>query len=131
MIIKESIHRFIIKMYYVILIALRKYPTPEELMERAKTHAEEFATVAKENAMEASGKVAGAGRMVAEAGQKAAQIVKENVADGLEKGRLGMKGVFSSANETAELVADYVEEEAEEWRSLYSRDWHGDGDGEV
>jgi hypothetical protein len=35
-----------------------------------------------------------------------------------------MADAVERANETAELVADYVEEETEEWRSLYGTGLH-------
>ena len=131
MLMKDLVYRFIVQAYYLFLVLLRRYPTPEELIERAKMQAEEFANVAKENAADAAEKVKEAGEGVVsgavEGGKKAADSL------GVNEGPSGLKSTLSSVgstmNETAELVGDYVEDEAQEWRSLYRWFWEKVKDG--
>lgn len=119
MIVKDLVHRFIIKSYYILLIVLKKYPSPEKLMDRASEQASEYASVAKENVIESASKVKDS--IVDTAAQ-----AKDGAGSALAKGKTGATSMWNSANETAEMVGDYVEEEAEEWRGLYSNTWHWD-----
>lgn len=113
MLVKQSTHRVIIKLYYLLssLSALVSHrPNVRELLERADAQRVEYFDLARERAKETTA-VAGVG--FSQVGEVA-------------------RGAVGRANETAELVADYVEEEAEEWRSLYARglwgrDWDGGG----
>ena len=113
MILKELVHKFIIKAYYLLLIVMRRYPSPEELMQRAQEQASEYASVAKDNAIDTATEVK-------DNVLSATAQAKNNASSVLEKSKVGTNKLWDRANETAELVHDYVEEEAEEWRSLYS-----------
>lgn len=50
MLTKDAVYSVIVKSYYLLLYALRRYPTPEELIERAREQAEEYAEAAREGA---------------------------------------------------------------------------------
>ncbi|KAI9852265.1 MAG: hypothetical protein M1838_001307 [Thelocarpon superellum] len=43
MIVKESVHRLIIHAYYILLKALRRYPTPEQLAQKARERVQDAA----------------------------------------------------------------------------------------
>lgn len=108
MIVKQYVHRLIIHAYYILSLmvarlrskGLKAGAQTEKLIDRAREQRVEYFDLARARAME----------MVREA-----------------KGKAGLGGTMAGlgsdlvgkANETAELVADYVEEETEEWRSLY------------
>ena len=81
--------------------ALKAGAQTEELLERAREQRLEYYDLARNRAEE----------RVREAKDKA---------EGMIGAVTGLGGeLVGNANETAELVADYVEEEAEEWRNLY------------
>lgn len=117
MIIKDIVHRSIVKSYYIMLILMRKYPTPEELMQQARVQASEYADVAKQNALDTA-------TQVKDSAVDTATQVKDNASSVLEKGRATASDLWNSADETAEFVGEYVEEESEEWRKLYTSHWH-------
>ena len=119
MIVKQIVHRFIIKSYYILLIMMRKYPTPEQLMQQANQQASEYADVAKQNAVDTA-------TQIKDHVVDTARQAKDSASSVVEQSKSGASNLWSSANETAELVGDYVEEEAEEWRSLYSSHGHWD-----
>jgi Mitochondrial carrier protein len=109
MIVKQYVHRFIIQAYYVLsLVAarlrskeLRKGAHAERLLERARDQRFEYYDLARHRA----------GERFRDAKEKA---------DGIRSAVADLGGqLVGKANETADLVADYVEEETEEWRSLY------------
>ena len=111
MIVKQMIHRMIIQAYYVLSVIvsqLRRRAKPEKLEQRAREQSYEYYDLARVRALE---KVM-ATKDQLQTSQKGDSGALSNIAD-------GVKGVMDRANETAELVADYVEEEAEEWRTLY------------
>lgn len=53
MIVKEAVHRVVIRLYYTILKLLRKYPSPQELAEMAMDRVEQVANEAEEKAQQA------------------------------------------------------------------------------
>ncbi|KAI9926420.1 hypothetical protein MW887_004185 [Aspergillus wentii] len=140
MLAKDAVYSIIVKAYYLLLIALRKYPTPEELIERAREQAEEYAEAAREGAKDLVEKTKAGTEEALEnhAGNVAADgtsntmpgnTASGNVNDGVESSS-GFRVPHDPAldvetNETAELVGDYVEDEADEWRSLYHWFWEG------
>lgn len=113
MLVKQSTHRVIIRLYYLISslsTLISKRPNVGALMRRGDVQRVEYFDLARERVKD-SAAVAGAGL----------HRVKATAVD-----------VMGRANETAEMVADYVEEEAEEWRTLYTKglwgsDWEGEG----
>ena len=52
MIVKEQAHKLVIRLYYILLKLLRKYPSPQELAEAAKGQAGELVAVAAGGAKE-------------------------------------------------------------------------------
>lgn len=128
MMLKDLVRAFSIRCYHVSLKALRRYPSPEELIERARLQAEELADTAKEQVTLAGEKVADTGKDVAgkvvDGGQKAAASTVDNVATAAQNVR-----PINYMNETAELVGDYVEDEGQEWKRMYYWLWRkGKGD---
>jgi hypothetical protein len=111
MLTKDVVHSAIVQSYYTLLVLLRQYPSPEELLHRAREQAEEYADAAREGVQDLS------------------ESIKERAGEAVEK----FTSVSSDAsdslpsvddtNELAEMVAEYVEDEAEEWRSLYHWFW--------
>jgi Mitochondrial carrier protein len=108
MIVKQYVHRFIIQAYYVLSLVAARLRSKElngahaeRLLERARDQRFEYYDLARHRA----------GERFRDAKEKA-EGIRGAVAD------LGGQ-LVGKANETADLVADYVEEETEEWRSLY------------
>jgi hypothetical protein len=93
MVAKQIVQRFVIKMWYLFGVIMRRY--------RGKLGGDRLRTKAREN-------VEYFNLAMARAGEKLEEGVKETVDWGKDK-----------ANETAEFVHEYVEEEVGEWRSLY------------
>ena len=115
MLVKQAIHRLIVQAYYIFSIIISRYrgrASLEGLAQGAKQQSYEYYDLAKTRALE---RVAAAKEELAEAQNGAARFV-DSVKGGM---RGAVDSVMDRANETAELVADYVEEETEEWRSLY------------
>jgi hypothetical protein len=131
MLAKDAVYASVVKSYYLLLIALRRYPSPEELVERARKQAEEYAGAASEGVKDVAGKAkAGAAEALDNhAGNAAVDMTSsaENAAkhgvDSSSGERVPWDSVLSDSNETAELVGDYVEDEDTEWRSLYHWFW--------
>ncbi|KKK12400.1 hypothetical protein ARAM_002325 [Aspergillus rambellii] len=110
MLVKDAVYAGIVRGYYLLLIVARRYPSPEELLERAREQAEEYAEAARD----------GAKGLVEKARSGAEDVLDAhtgNVAVDMTSNTspIDMDGLAS--NETAELVGDYVEDEAREWRS--------------
>jgi Mitochondrial carrier protein len=109
MIVKQYVHRLIIQAYYMLNLVVAQLRSKglkagrqtEELLERAREQRYEYYDLARSRA----------GERVRETRERAGGLVGA-AAD------LGEQ-LVGKANETAELVGDYVEEETEEWRSLY------------
>ncbi|KAL4977617.1 mitochondrial carrier domain-containing protein [Aspergillus desertorum] len=116
MLAKDAVYAGIVRAYYLILILSRRYPSPEELLEAARERAEEYAEAARE-------------------GAKALAETAKSSTDEILNSRTGSVAVDMTSNtnpvdvdalgsnETAELVGDYVEDEAREWKSLYHWFW--------
>lgn len=117
MLAKDAVYSAIVQSYYLLLVVLRRYPTPEELIERAREQAEEWADAAREGARDLADK----------ARQESGDILASqpgNVAvDMASTSGPGSVDFWADSNETAEMVGDYVEDEAAEWRSLYHWFW--------
>ncbi|KAL2870640.1 putative mitochondrial carrier protein [Aspergillus lucknowensis] len=120
MLAKDAVYAAIVRSYYLILILTRRYPSPEELLERARERAEEYAEAAREGAKELAGKAKGGTEEVL--GSHTG-----NVAVDMTSNTCPIDVDALASNETAELVGDYVEDEAREWRSLYRWFWEKDG----
>ena len=109
MILKQYVHGFVIQAYFVSSLVVARLQSrglkagaqTEKLVERAREQRFEYYDLARNRASE----------RVQEAKRKV---------DGIVGTVTGLAGGFGGkANETAELVADYVGEEAGEWRNLY------------
>lgn len=117
MLAKDAVYSIIVQSYYLLLIALRRYPTPDELIERARQQAEEWAEAAREGARDLAEKVKDTDASVLD--HNAGNVAVEMSSSGPVPPTLDLP----EGNETAELVGDYVEDEATEWRSLYHWFW--------
>jgi hypothetical protein len=111
MLTKDVVHSAIVRSYYILLVLLRRYPSPEVLLQQAREQAEEYADAARE-----------AGRDLSQS------IIGQTGADSLGKTPIhtdpsSALPSITDTNELAEMVAEYVEDEAEEWRSLYHWFW--------
>ncbi|KAB8231000.1 putative mitochondrial carrier protein [Aspergillus alliaceus] len=117
MLAKDAVYSIIVQSYYLLLITLRRYPTPDELVERARQQAEEWAEAAREGARDLAEKV----------NDTDATILDHNpgnvAIEMASSGRIPPAMDLPEGNETADLVGDYVEDEATEWRSLYHWFW--------
>ncbi|KAJ5826363.1 Mitochondrial substrate/solute carrier [Penicillium riverlandense] len=144
MLAKDAVYASIIKSYYILLIVLRRYPSPEELLDRAREQAEEYAEIMREEAKDLaerakdgaedalsmhSGAVTVDMTSDANAAAVAAEAARSQGASGGVDASSGLK-VSSmpdgAVNATAELVGDYVEDEATEWKSFYHWFWDKD-----
>jgi hypothetical protein len=93
MVVKQAVQRFVIKLWYILSVLSRRYRRriSGERMKKRATETVEYYNLA-----------------MARAGEKIEHTVKETVEWGRQK-----------ANETAEYVGEYVEEETEGWREAY------------
>jgi hypothetical protein len=140
MLAKDAVYASIIKSYYLLLMLARRYPSPEELMERAREQAEEYSEVAREGARDLAERTKeGAEELLnANPGHVAVDMTSSSsgAADAAGNANHGIDAssgikvpgtpVPDEVNETAELVGDYVEEEAAEWKSFYHWFWEKD-----
>jgi hypothetical protein len=111
MLTKDVVYSAIVQSYYVLLVLLRRYPTPEELLQRAREQAEEYAEVAREGAKD-----------MVDAVKENATIPGSMSVD-MTSNAASPSYAPDDANELAEMVGEYVEDEAKEWRSLYHWFW--------
>lgn len=130
MLAKDAVYASIVKFYYLILIVSRRYPSPEELLARAREQAEEYTEIVREGAEEALKSHSGgvAVDMTSSAAAAAATAAKNaSSAHGVDASS-GFKvpHIADEINETAELVGDYVEDEAAEWKTFYHWFWDKD-----
>lgn len=136
MLAKDAVYALIVKSYYLLLVILRKYPSPEELIEGARKQVEEFAEAASDGAKDVAEKAkAGAEEALENHPGNVSVDMTSNAANSAKAGVEASSGVdassgygvpvdsFPDANETADLVGDYVEDEAAEWRTLYHWFW--------
>ena len=90
MLAKQAIHRFVVRLYYVLAVLVSRYKgktNPVSLAERAKNRSVEYYDLA-----------------IARAG------------DRVEEGK---KMVMGRATDMADFVGEYIPEEGEEWKDLY------------
>lgn len=73
MLVKDAIHKFIIRLYYTVLKLLKRYPSPQELAQQAKVRAETVIGSASDQASEAAKTVSNGTQSVMEKGQQVAQ----------------------------------------------------------
>lgn len=130
MLAKDAVYSSVVKSYYLFLIVLRSYPSPEELVERARKQAEEYAEAASEGVKDVAEKAkAGTEEALESHSGNVSVDMTSNAEETAKHGVDSSSGYevpsdpYSDSNETAELVGDYVEDEATEWRSLYHWFW--------
>jgi hypothetical protein len=144
MLAKDAVYASIIKSYYLLLMLMRRYPSPEELIERAREQAEEYTEIAREGARDLAERAKeGTEEVLAGTSGGVAVDMTSNSANAAEATdaakEAGTHGIDASSglkvpasqfsdevNETAELVGDYVEDEATEWKSFYHWFWEKD-----
>ncbi|KAF4157412.1 hypothetical protein CNMCM6069_005631 [Aspergillus lentulus] len=125
MLAKDAVYSLIVQSYYLLLIVLRRYPTPEELLQRAREQAEEFAEAAREGARDLAEKAKEGAEVMLEhhPGHVSVDTASNAGASGVDAStgyRVGSDGPWSDTNPTAELVRDYVEDETTEWREWFA-----------
>lgn len=69
MIVKEAIHKLVIRLYYAILKLLRKYPSPQELAETAKQQAGQMTDILGEKTQHAAASARNGVQAAAETGK--------------------------------------------------------------
>lgn len=140
MLAKDAVYASIVKTYYLLLIVLRRYPSPEQLLDRAREQAEEFSEVAREGARDLADRTRqgaeealkhhSGGIAVDMTSNPAAAVTaagSRKAAHGVDASSgLKVPSLPDEINETAELVGDYVEDEAAEWKSFYHWFWEKD-----
>lgn len=92
---------------------MKKYPSPEELIVRARLQAEEYAEVAREGAKEVAESVK----------EGVSSVTTPNASVDMSSNAPPEFSPFEETNELAEIVGEYVEDDAAEWRSLYHWFW--------
>lgn len=142
MLAKDAVYASIIKSYYLLLMLGRRYPSPEELIERARERAEEYSEITREGARELAEKTKeGTEQLLnANSGNVAVDMTSNSAgaADAAGSANHGIEAssglkvpnssISDEINETAELVGDYVEDEAAEWKRFYHWFWDKDHD---
>jgi hypothetical protein len=113
MLTKDIVHSSIVHTYYTLLILMKKYPSPEELIVRARLQAEEYAEVAREGAKEVAESVK----------DGVSSVTSPNVSVDMSSNAPPEYSPFEETNELAEIVGEYVEDDAAEWRNLYHWFW--------
>ncbi|KAJ5633705.1 hypothetical protein N7528_001547 [Penicillium herquei] len=123
MLAKDAVYGSIVKSYYMFLVLLRRYPSPEELIERAREQAEDQGGAEDALDNHSGGMAVDMTSNAATTMAAAAQDAKHGV-----DASSGFKvpPMPDEINETAELVGDYVEDEAAEWKSFYHWFWDKD-----
>ncbi|OJD23447.1 hypothetical protein ACJ73_05196, partial [Blastomyces percursus] len=96
MLAKDTMYRLVVRAYYLLLRMVRRYPSPEELIVRARARAEEIAEDMRE----------GAGELAVKAGEKAGDVKGAVV-----KGMTGMSGMGTGG--AAGIVGKVAEGTAE------------------
>ncbi|EEA22496.1 hypothetical protein TMatcc_001344 [Talaromyces marneffei ATCC 18224] len=114
MLTKDAVHSTIVQIYYILLILIKKYPSPEELIVRARLQAEEYAEVAREGAKEIAESVK----------DSVSSVTSPNVSVDMSSNAPPEYSPFEETNELAEIVGEYVEDDAAEWRNLYHWFWN-------
>lgn len=113
MLSKDALHSSIVKSYYAVLILLNKYPTPEELMVVAREQAEAYAEVAREGAKDLAETVK----------ERTPSLTSSNISVDMTS-NAPEYSPFEETHELAEIVGDYVEDDAADWRTLYRWFWN-------
>ncbi|KAL3479339.1 mitochondrial carrier domain-containing protein [Aspergillus californicus] len=118
MLAKDAVYAAIVRAYYLLLIVTKRYPSPEVLLEQARERAEEYAEAVREGAKDLAEKAKSGTDEVLENHSGNVAIDMTSNAHPADVDAMGV-GPGAGSNETAELVGDYVEDEASEWRTLY------------
>ncbi|KAI9795324.1 MAG: hypothetical protein M1833_007236 [Piccolia ochrophora] len=101
MIVKETVHRMIIKTYYLILKVLRRYPSPQELALQIREQAEDTASTIGEKSQQATGAVREQSSHLVEQGREMLQSGKGSADEMLEQGKTQGDGVIASGRDAA------------------------------
>ena len=106
MFMKEAVHKVVIQFYYAVLKLLKRYPSPQQLADMAKEQAQHAVESAQ----------TGVGAAV-DSTRTAVDSMSEQVAETMEQlykeGKDMASSVLTDANETADLLADYIGEETD------------------
>ncbi len=125
MLVKDMVHKSIIRLYYAILRLLQKYPSPQELVEKAKEGAQQNLESVRSGAQTAVAN----GRELAERGSNIASNAWEGAKTAVQSGGESVKSGTTSA---AEQVSDKTsgtynkgKEVAEQGSNMASNAWEG------
>ncbi|KAJ5899638.1 Mitochondrial substrate/solute carrier [Penicillium taxi] len=124
MLAKDAVYASIVKMYYLLLVILRRYPSPDDLLARAREQVEEYSEIAREGARDLAERTRESAENVlaSQAADKSTSFAVASAKVGIDA-MSSLKGRPDEVNETAELVGDYVEDEAAEWKTFYHWFW--------
>lgn len=107
---KDAVHSLIIKSYYSLLVFLDRYPSTDELLSRARDRSEDLYEAARSRRKDNAGNVID---------------TNENIPSH------AFEDTEPEAEETAEMVHEYVEDDAKNWKSLYHWFWEKTGNGKA
>lgn len=123
MLMKESIHKLVIQLYYFILKAVRRYPSPEELAHaanekigEAKEAVVEAASDAKDKIVEVAGGAKDALNSTVNTSEKDGwmkapdQLLSKTVEHATELYKKGTEDILWSRREAADFLDDYIPE---------------------
>lgn len=115
MLTKDAVYSVIVKSYYLLLYALRRYPTPEELIERAREQAEEYAEAAREGAKDLAEKAKNGAEEILESqpGHVAVEGTSQNVSGPAAEDTAKKVVDSGNLNDTVGFVSDYVDGDKE------------------
>lgn len=112
MLMKDRIHAMIISLYYSVLKALQKYPSPEELAKRASDGAKDLYEQGKEHA---NGAYAKGVEIAGQASEKVKEVAAEGsqrASDMLESGKQQASDVYAKGAELSGEAAQKVQDAA-------------------
>lgn len=114
---KDAMYASIVRVYYLFLVLLHRYPAPEALIQQARERADEY-----EYTEGARRLIEGRNRQHA---HFSVSVHPEFSPDHhhIHVMRGGPIGGEDDSNATAEMVGEYVEDDTEGWRSLYHWFW--------
>ncbi|RAK95021.1 uncharacterized protein BO80DRAFT_506449 [Aspergillus ibericus CBS 121593] len=121
---KDAVYSAIVQSYYLLLVALRRYPTPEELLRRAREQAEEYADAAREGARDLAERTRSGTEEILS--HQAGGVTVDMTSSDTSSGAADLAG----SNETAEMVGDYVEDEGNA-KDLYHWFWEKENYSDV
>jgi hypothetical protein len=117
MLLKERIHKVVIQLYYLVLKAMKRYPSPEELAKLASDGASDLKDSVGEKIAAVGSSASNMAQKALENGKQAISSGKEQVDLGLGKGQEALdKGIEAVSHlyqrgkeDTIDLIDEYVD----------------------